>query len=79
MSQIAVRLTDEELARLDGVVAGGAFSTRAEAVRAGIELLDAKLREARIADAYRVAYEGAPLTADESMALDAAAAADALA
>jgi Arc/MetJ-type ribon-helix-helix transcriptional regulator len=73
MSQVAVRLTADELDRLDAAVAGGAFRTRAEAIRAAIGLLDAKLREARIADSYLLAYEGAPLTGEEVAALDAAA------
>ena len=73
MSQIAVRLSDDELRTLDLAVAEGAFRTRAEAVRAGIRLLDSASREARIAASYRDAY-AAPLTADETQMLDAAAA-----
>jgi Arc/MetJ-type ribon-helix-helix transcriptional regulator len=74
MSQIAVRLTDEQLRLLDEAVAQGAFGSRAEAVRAAIALLEAELREARIADSYRAAYASAPLTAEEVRVLDAAAA-----
>jgi Arc/MetJ-type ribon-helix-helix transcriptional regulator len=73
MSQIAVRLTDGELRMLDEAVVGGAFGSRAEAVRAGIRLLERQLREARIAASYSSAYAGAPLSDDESRALDAAA------
>lgn len=72
MSQIAVRLTDDELRTLDSAVAEGAFRTRAEAVRAGIRLLDSASREARIAASYSEAY-ATPLTADETQMLDAAA------
>jgi Arc/MetJ-type ribon-helix-helix transcriptional regulator len=72
MSQIAVRLTDEELKALDSAVAEGSFRTRAEAVRAGIRLLDRESREARIAASYRNAYAD-PLTAEETQMLDAAA------
>jgi Arc/MetJ-type ribon-helix-helix transcriptional regulator len=72
MSQIAVRLTEEELRRLDSTVAGGAFRTRAEAVRAALALLEEQVREERIAGSYRAAYAYAPLTADEQSALDAA-------
>jgi Arc/MetJ-type ribon-helix-helix transcriptional regulator len=73
MSQIAVRLSDEELRTLDSAVAEGAFQTRAEAVRAGIRLLDSASREARIAASYRDAY-ATPLSAEETQMLDAAAA-----
>jgi Arc/MetJ-type ribon-helix-helix transcriptional regulator len=74
MSQIAVRLTEAELRALDVAVAEGSFRSRADAVRAGIRLLEHRLREARIAASYRVAYERAPLTQDEARMLDAAAA-----
>jgi Arc/MetJ-type ribon-helix-helix transcriptional regulator len=71
MSQIAVRLTEQELRRLDGAVAEGAFASRAEAVRAGLRLLERDLREGRIAASYRAAY-ATPLTEDEQAVLDAA-------
>lgn len=74
MSQIAVRLTDEELGRLDSAVAEGVFPSRAEAVRAAIRLLEEQLRERRIADSYRAAYTATPLTAEEAHVLDAATA-----
>ncbi len=73
MSQIAIRLSEDELRALDSAVAEGAYRTRAEAVRAGIRLLGDSSRDARIAASYRDAY-GAPLTADETQMLDAAAA-----
>ncbi len=81
MSQIAVRLSEYELKQLDAAVSEGAFRSRAEAVRAGIELLQRKLLETRIADSYNSAYASKALTADETRALDAAAsmAGDALA
>jgi len=71
MSQIAVRLTDHELRMLDSAVAEGSFDSRAQAVRAGIRLLERDLREARIAVSYRTAY-ATPLTDDESAMLNAA-------
>ncbi len=74
MSQIAVRLTEEQLRLLDTAVAEGAFRSRADAVRAGIRLLEGTLREARVADSYRVAYTAIPLTDEEARVLDAAAA-----
>ena len=73
MSQIAVRLSEEELRRLDGTVADGAFRSRAEAVRAAIGLLESQLREKRVEDSYRAAYVATPLTAEEGRLLDAAA------
>lgn len=74
MSQIAVRLTEEQLRLLDGAVAQGKFGSRAEAVRVAIGLLEDELREARVADSYRAAYTAMPLTAEETLMLDAAAA-----
>ncbi len=59
---------------LDSAVADGAFRSRADAVRAGIGLLELQLREARIAASYRAGYAGAPLSNEESRMLDAAAA-----
>jgi Arc/MetJ-type ribon-helix-helix transcriptional regulator len=72
MSQIAVRLTEGELRVLDSAVHEGAFRSRADAVRAGIRLLERELREARIAASYRAAHAGASLTDDETRVLDAA-------
>jgi Arc/MetJ-type ribon-helix-helix transcriptional regulator len=71
MSQIAVRLSKRELGVLDSAVAAGDFTSRAEAVRAGLRLLERDLREARIAASYRAAY-ATPLTEDERTTLDAA-------
>jgi Arc/MetJ-type ribon-helix-helix transcriptional regulator len=81
MSQIAVRLSDGELRILDIAVADGVFASRAEAVRAGIGLLERELRERRVAASYRAAYTDAPISDEEARMLDAAAtlAGDALA
>ncbi len=73
MSQIAVRLTEEQLHLLDSAVAQGAFRSRAEAVRVAIGLLEDDLREQRISDSYSAAYAATPLTAEEARVLDAAA------
>ena len=43
-----------------------------DAGRAAIRLLEKELRERRIVDSYRTAYEGTPLTGDEERALNAA-------
>ncbi len=74
MSQIAVRLTDEELRLLDSAVAEGEFRSRADAVRAGIRLLQGELREKRVTESYRAAYSAVAPTAEETRMLDAAAA-----
>ena len=50
------------------------FPSRAEAVRAGIRLLEGELREMRVATSYRAAYATAPLSAEEARVLDAAVA-----
>jgi Arc/MetJ-type ribon-helix-helix transcriptional regulator len=72
MSQIAVRLSESELQALDAAVVDGAYRSRADAVRAGIQLLEQELREARIAASYRRAYAGSPVSAEEARVLDAA-------
>lgn len=54
--QIAVRLADEDLERLDAAVARGAFPSRAAAMRAGLVRLLREERETQIAEAYRRAY-----------------------
>jgi Arc/MetJ-type ribon-helix-helix transcriptional regulator len=74
MSQIAVRLSDGELRLLDSAVADGVFASRAEAVRAGIGLLERELRERRVAASYRAAYTEVPLSDEETRLLDSAAA-----
>lgn len=74
MSQIAVRLSEDELHELDAVVREAGFRTRAEAVRAGIQMLGRGAREQRIADSYARAYAQVPLTEDETRSLGAAAA-----
>ena len=74
MSQIAVRLSEGELRQLDAAVTEGGFRTRAEAVRAGIQMLSRETREERIAVSYARAYGAAPLSEDETHMLDAAAA-----
>jgi len=58
--QIAVRLADEELQRLDAAVARGAFASRAAAVRAGLVRVLREERELQIEEAYRRAYATPP-------------------
>jgi Arc/MetJ-type ribon-helix-helix transcriptional regulator len=73
MSQIAVRLTGDELRELDSLVDAGGFRTRAEAVREGIRMLRHEAREKRIVDAYQRAYS-TPIDEEDARMLDAAAA-----
>jgi Arc/MetJ-type ribon-helix-helix transcriptional regulator len=58
--QIAVRLPDDDLHRLDEVVAAGSYASRAAAVRAALEMLLREEREREIADEYRRAYAKHP-------------------
>ncbi len=58
--QIAVRLTDDDLERLDAAVARGVFPSRAAAVRAGLRRLLDEERETQIAEAYRRGYASEP-------------------
>ncbi len=59
-TQIAVRLPEDELERLDAAVARGTFASRAAAVRAGLGRVLAEEREAQIAESYRRAYAAEP-------------------
>ncbi|MDQ6750707.1 MAG: ribbon-helix-helix domain-containing protein [Actinomycetota bacterium] len=58
--QIAVRLTEGDLERLDAAVARGVFPSRAAAMRAGLIWLLREEREAQIHAAYRRAYSTDP-------------------
>ncbi len=58
--QIAVRLPEQDLARVDAAVAQGAFASRAAAVRAGLDLLLKQQRDREIAEQYRRAYGAHP-------------------
>jgi Arc/MetJ-type ribon-helix-helix transcriptional regulator len=67
-TQIAVRLPDELVARLDTLVAGGSYESRAAAVRAGIEALMALERRRTIDRALVSGYERFPPTQVEDVA-----------
>ena len=54
--QVPVRLTREDVAALDAVVARGRFRTRSEALRVALVRLLADERQAAIDDAYRRGY-----------------------
>jgi Arc/MetJ-type ribon-helix-helix transcriptional regulator len=58
--QVPVRLTEEDVAALDAVVASGRFSNRSEALRAGLEQVLREERETVIDAAYRRGYGAKP-------------------
>lgn len=66
--QIAVRLSDELLAELDGLIEQGRYPSRAAAVRAGVEALT-ELERQRATDAAVVAgYRQRPPSASDRTA-----------
>ena len=58
--QIAVRLSDEDLAALDDAVERGRFPSRAAALRAGLDRLLREERDREIEEAYRRGYGAKP-------------------
>ena len=58
--QVPVRLTDEDVARLDAAVARGAYRNRSDAIRAGIEHILREERERAIDEAYARGYAEHP-------------------
>lgn len=63
--QIAVRLPEELLERLDELVARGVYGSRAAAVRAGIEAITELERRRKTDRAVVDGYRRIPLTAAE--------------
>ena len=58
--QIAVRLSEAEVEKLDALVSAGRYPSRAAAVRAALELLFREEREREIVEAYRRGYGEQP-------------------
>jgi Arc/MetJ-type ribon-helix-helix transcriptional regulator len=58
--QVPVRLTEEDVAALDAVVAGGRFASRSDALRAGLARVLHEEREREIDEAYRRGYGKQP-------------------
>jgi Arc/MetJ-type ribon-helix-helix transcriptional regulator len=58
--QIAVRLSERDLARLDEAIADGRFPSRAAALREGLDSLLRDERERDIEHAYRRGYGAVP-------------------
>ena len=64
-TQIAVKLPDGLVAELDALVARGAFDSRSDAVRHGIEALVRSSERQRIDAAFEEAFSRYPDTAEE--------------
>jgi Arc/MetJ-type ribon-helix-helix transcriptional regulator len=58
--QVPVRLTEKDVAALDAVVASGRFTSRSDALRAGLERVLSDEREREIDAAYRRGYGETP-------------------
>jgi Arc/MetJ-type ribon-helix-helix transcriptional regulator len=58
--QVPVRLTEDDLAALDEMVARGRFASRSDALRAGLAQLLHEERERAIDEAYRRGYGEIP-------------------
>jgi Arc/MetJ-type ribon-helix-helix transcriptional regulator len=58
--QVPVRLTEEDVAALDGLVASGRFANRSDALRAALADLLKEEREREIEEAYRRGYGEQP-------------------
>jgi Arc/MetJ-type ribon-helix-helix transcriptional regulator len=65
MPQIAIRLTEDELAGLDRLVAERHFASRAAAIREALAKLQKAEEDRQIAEEYRRAYEKQPVTQEE--------------
>ncbi len=61
-TQIAVKLPDDLVGRLDALVSHGAFPTRSAAVRAGLEIVISDESRRAVQSAYRDGYARVPET-----------------
>jgi len=64
-TQIAVKLPDEVVAKIDDLVAQGAFPSRSAAVRRGLEAVVAAHQNREIERAYEEGYRRTPETKAE--------------
>jgi Arc/MetJ-type ribon-helix-helix transcriptional regulator len=55
-NQVPVRLTEEDVAALDQLVASGRFASRSDVLRTGLERLLHEAREREIDEAYAKGY-----------------------
>lgn len=65
--QIAVKLPDRLVGELDALIANGAFASRSDAVRRGIEALVVTGRRRDLERRYREAFAERPETAEEML------------
>lgn len=65
LKQIAVKLPDELVSALDGLVERGTFESRSQAVRTGLEAMVSADRRADIDRRYREAIAQLPETGEE--------------
>jgi Arc/MetJ-type ribon-helix-helix transcriptional regulator len=65
MPQIAIRLSEDELAGLDRLVAERHFASRAAAIRDALAQVQKAEEDRQIAEEYRRAYADRPPTEDE--------------
>lgn len=64
-TQIAVKLPDATLDQVDRLVADGTFSSRSEAVRAGLALVVDRAREHAVDSAFATGFAAQPDTSAE--------------
>lgn len=64
-TQIAVKLPEELLAEIDGLVSAGLMASRSEAVRRGLSDLVARQRSEAIDEAFRRGFERHPHSDEE--------------
>lgn len=64
-TQIAVKLSDDVVARLDDLVSRGIFANRSAAVRRGLEVILRTHERRRTDEAFRDGFEDRPETDEE--------------
>jgi Arc/MetJ-type ribon-helix-helix transcriptional regulator len=64
--QIAVKLPDDLVGQIDRLVERGAFDSRSQAVRTGLEAIVADRRRQELDDRYRAAFSRWPETPAEA-------------
>lgn len=63
--QVAVKLPDDLVGRVDELVESGTFGSRSQAVRAGLEALVAQKQSEALGERYREGLARAPETQEE--------------
>ncbi|MGD0196531.1 MAG: ribbon-helix-helix domain-containing protein [Solirubrobacteraceae bacterium] len=66
--QFVVRVPTDLAASVDGLVGGGTFASRSDAVRVGLELVVERERRAAVGRAIVAGYERVPQAADDDLA-----------